>query len=508
MDRVKFLHMADTHLGYRQYKNTHRFRDFNAAFMKILYKAIEEEVDFILLAGDIFEQGNATPETITAIYTAINKFKAKSKEKLGRYIPIIAIEGNHDQIGFSSKRSWAEFLANLDLITLLDPEYDNTEKKIHFNKSKKGNKGMVTINETCIYGIPYYGSNTDDFLPILHDSINTRPDGINILMMHYGIQGQEEDERGIELSNKSLIDLREKVDYLALGHYHKQYSLPAEDPWIFNPGSTEINSAKEIFREYERGIYIVEFLDKNVKNIKKINFSNGKADSPDSISNRSFRRIDINLDRAELVNFELTLEYIINSAQMRTLLPNNDGDFNARDPEIPVVFLSLSGDLQYSMLEFNIKKIIECIRDEFKILDVRVFSFVKSMIDGVEIDSNPEKTLQQIEQEVFQSLVDVNQQYRPLKGKIVELLKEIKSKLLSNDTEPEKLKEKILAWWAKNIDKDTKVFENQISKLMKAKEITDSNMEDDTPEEEFIAQSQENGDLIEFLGDEYDDGRD
>ena len=51
---MKFIHAADLHLGYRQYGLAERFNDFSRVFRHIVDQAIEQQVDFVLLAGDLF----------------------------------------------------------------------------------------------------------------------------------------------------------------------------------------------------------------------------------------------------------------------------------------------------------------------------------------------------------------------------------------------------------------------------------------------------------------------
>ena len=51
-----FLHIADVHLSYQQYGLTERFNDLNRAFLHLMDEAIARRVDFVLLAGDLFER--------------------------------------------------------------------------------------------------------------------------------------------------------------------------------------------------------------------------------------------------------------------------------------------------------------------------------------------------------------------------------------------------------------------------------------------------------------------
>jgi len=48
---VKFLHVADIHLGFEQYGVRERFNDFSRTFLWLMDFAREQEVDFVLLAG-------------------------------------------------------------------------------------------------------------------------------------------------------------------------------------------------------------------------------------------------------------------------------------------------------------------------------------------------------------------------------------------------------------------------------------------------------------------------
>ena len=45
---MKFMHIADVHLGYQQYGLRERFDDFSKTFLHLTQKAIEENVDFIM----------------------------------------------------------------------------------------------------------------------------------------------------------------------------------------------------------------------------------------------------------------------------------------------------------------------------------------------------------------------------------------------------------------------------------------------------------------------------
>ena len=451
MQPIKFIHMADTHLGYQQYNLPERKRDFNKAFNWVLNKSVEEDIDFILLAGDVFNTNKSDPETIAAIYQMITQFKKNCMEKLNREIPIIAIEGNHDKSNYFAKRSWLRFLAELNLIILLNPErkYNNEEGFIGFDfvpySENKKSPGMIRIKDTCIYGVPFYGAMTKDFFPVIYDSLTGNSDTFNILMMHFGIKDQVKDKPGIEIS-KDMKILHEKINYLALGHFHKEYALPRNNEWIFNPGGLEVNDAKEVWRSYNRGIFLVEVKDKENPNIRHIPFVYGRSESSEEIPNRSFFQHRIDIGTSNSISFKDTISHVLKD--LKLLDEKGTNNYKKNDLDLPIVLLTLSGTISYSKLEVNINELKELIMEKYEVLDVRIFSgLVKSKIDGIVIDSSSEKSIEEIENEVFSLLIEQNPDYEPHKNEIIQLMLDLKSSLLEPKPNFDQLKNQIKEWW-------------------------------------------------------------
>ncbi|MEJ2249141.1 MAG: metallophosphoesterase [Candidatus Lokiarchaeota archaeon] len=190
--------------------------------------------------------------------------KCLKKYYLCSKIPIICIEGNHDlrkpPYRFKGKRiyTWLGYLNDLGLIILLDGNFDDRDENIYpeFNfKTRKG--GKSTFNDAVIYGNRYLGNKFLQYLPKISNAIPKNDGLIHILIQHLGIEGQMINVPGIKL--EILNALKEKVDYLALGHYHKQYTI---GEWIFNPGSSDASCILDF--NLKRGLFLVE-LFKNSK---------------------------------------------------------------------------------------------------------------------------------------------------------------------------------------------------------------------------------------------------
>ena len=87
---AKFLHIADIHLGFDRYNSPERTKDFFRAFQTTLEQyALEASVDFVLIAGDLFEHRNIMPATLNQAQVCLQVLQEEG-------IPVLAIEGNHD----------------------------------------------------------------------------------------------------------------------------------------------------------------------------------------------------------------------------------------------------------------------------------------------------------------------------------------------------------------------------------------------------------------------------
>jgi exonuclease SbcD len=85
---VRFLHTSDWHVG-RAIRGRSRNDEFAAALDEVVGIAVEEGVDAVLLAGDVYEHRAAAPEADSIVFEAL-----LSLHDAG--IRVVAIPGNHD----------------------------------------------------------------------------------------------------------------------------------------------------------------------------------------------------------------------------------------------------------------------------------------------------------------------------------------------------------------------------------------------------------------------------
>jgi len=143
---MKFLHISDIHLGCTRYQLNESPRDFFDAWIDVLQKyAIGENVDFVIMAGDFFHKRNVPPETMNYAFAGLSLLKDHN-------IPVISIEGNHDQKHNDSEFSWLRSLANWNLLYLLEPK--NVEGKIIYTPwdEDSGKGGFIDVGNARIFG--------------------------------------------------------------------------------------------------------------------------------------------------------------------------------------------------------------------------------------------------------------------------------------------------------------------------------------------------------------------
>lgn len=316
---VKFVHMADIHLGYRQYSSVERQVDFAQAFSDAMNHALENNVDFIIIAGDLFhKRSEMDPITLTQATKVLEK--AKKKE-----IPVIAVEGNHDSTYFKESFSWMDYLAKNDLIINLKPYFD--EDIIVDEWDEKTRSGAyIDIGDIRIYGMKYYGSLTENILEAYRKKIKHK--GFTIFMAHAGVEGYINMYGCI--SSSLLHKLRDRVDYVALGHIHKSY---VEGNFIFNPGSLENCDVTET--EFEKGAFLVG-LRKDDSNSD--NFS-----------------IKYNLNKFSKRRF-FQLSYQAKDTNFYEVLEN---DLKTKDCRDSVLHIQISGDKKIGLSKEKIEKTIK-----------------------------------------------------------------------------------------------------------------------------------------------------
>ncbi|MBE9011230.1 DNA repair exonuclease [Pseudanabaenaceae cyanobacterium LEGE 13415] len=377
----RFLHLADIHLGFDRYESKERTKDFYLAFENALQKyAIEADVDFVIIAGDLFEHRVIQPNILNQAKICFQMLKEAG-------IPTIAIEGNHDNRPYGTVTNWLRYLAEDDLVILLEP--DRAEEGMVYEPWDGKVGGYIDLDcGVRVLGSRWYGASAPRAIERLAEAIQQLPPspGQTVMLFHQGLEGQIARYQGA-MRYTELLPLKEAgVDYLALGHIHKSY---IEQGWIFNPGSTEANSVEEA--NYERGVFLVELDDQGIDAQLKTDYYQ-----------RPWVRLKLKARGQE------STEDIEQSAIGLVQSAIESGEL---DPEIqPMVELRIEGQVGFDRLDLDVRTL----QQNLKQLSQALIFLLKYEADAVEYASPiaEDASRTQIEQEVFTDILTAHNHYK------------------------------------------------------------------------------------------------
>lgn len=240
---MKFAHLADTHLGYRQFGLYERERDFYEVFEKIIDRIIEEKVDFVIHSGDLFDNSRPSPLALLTFQKCLLKLKNAN-------IPVYAIAGNHDSV----LRKGA-----------IPPQ-------VLFKKF--GLKVISPINTNYMYedvfiaGLPYYSSSQYKNLKNKLSELSKKAANHekSILVLHQGIDKYFNLQYELEIG-----DIPDNFTYYALGHLHNFINDDFGKGKLVYPGSSEVWKTTELadYRKNGKGFVIVD-LDGKKPSVERI----------------------------------------------------------------------------------------------------------------------------------------------------------------------------------------------------------------------------------------------
>lgn len=233
---IRFIHCADLHLGSRFVGISADDPDLGKRMVASTYQALErivtkanhEAVDFVIFAGDIFDESNETPYARSYFADALSRINAQC------YIAY----GNHDY-----RRKWEDsipFPPNAHVFggsvdTFLYPP-------------------IITEAEVEIVGISHCKKETYENLT---ESLRGSNNRFTIGVVHCDVNG---DPKG-RYSPARLNDLFNKgVNYWALGHVHNAEIMSTE-PYVVYPGNTQGRKPSE---SGPKGAYMVTVVDGKV----------------------------------------------------------------------------------------------------------------------------------------------------------------------------------------------------------------------------------------------------
>lgn len=414
---MRFLHISDVHLGCTRYNLPESPRDFFDAWIDVLQRyalaqdtdeGVRGPVDFVIMCGDFFHKRNVPPETMNYAVAGLQLMKDAG-------IPVVAIEGNHDQKHTDSEYSWLRSLANWNLLHLLEPS--NVEGKIRYKNWEDGVGGFIDIGRARVFGSHWYGASANWAIPMLTDAIkeNRREGAFHLLMLHTDVEGHQTHPIPA-LSLSALKELKSVTDYVALGHTHMHYEI---DNWAFNPGSIEVTNIAE-YRE-KRGVFLVEVGEDNSVTAEHI----------DEYRYRPFQRIPFNVD-----GFADTKE--LTEAVVQTV--SREAHRGAEGKPLPIIEIILKGQLGFPNSVLEMSEIRDRAKEISGALHIRIKNNSVPIDYAVAADIEEDASREKLERRVVEDLVVRDNRYKMSVSDISEAVIGAKRLALS-DEEPEKIAE-------------------------------------------------------------------
>jgi len=404
-------------------------KDFYLARVDVLQKyAVEEKVDFVIMAGDFFHKRNVPPETMNHAFAGLSILKDAG-------IPVLTIEGNHDQKHNDSEYSWLRSLENWHLLHILEPR--NVEGKFVYDAWDYDSEhyirgGFIDIGRARIFGSAWYGASANWAIPMLTEAIkqNQREGAFNILLLHTDVEGHQTHPIPA-LSIANLKELKSVTNYVALGHTHKCYEI---DNWAFNPGSLEITSIDE-YRE-TRGAWLVEIGNDNEVIAQHVR----------DYTQRPFQRIGF--DVTGIADPKAVTDGVLAKVKGEARSASDYSNMNISDQsEIrnpnskivsPIIEITLRGHLGFPNSLLEQSKIREEAQAMTNALHVRIKNHTAPVEYAVAADLEEDASREKLERRVIEDLIIRDNRYKMRVEDISEAVIGAKRMALS-DEEPEKI---------------------------------------------------------------------
>jgi DNA repair protein SbcD/Mre11 len=236
---VKLAHIADPHLGIRQYHRqtpagiNQREADIAHAFRLAVDGVIAARPDAVVVAGDLFHSVRPTNAAIVFAFRQFQRLREALPEA-----PIVLIAGNHDTPRSTETGSILRLFEELGV----DVATDEARRLVY------------PALDLSVLAVPHQAL-VGGVRPSL------RPDGPErhrVLVLHGEVEGVFPFDRSGAEYGGALLGLQELVpaewSYVALGHYHVQHEVA---PRVWYAGSLEYVSPNvwgELIDEANHGL--------------------------------------------------------------------------------------------------------------------------------------------------------------------------------------------------------------------------------------------------------------
>ena len=241
---VRIAHLADTHLGYKQYNLEEREKDIYDVLEEIGDKILEEHADIVIHSGDLFD----SPRPTTQAYYAFKRFL----KRLDGKVEFFAVLGDHDKPktrGMPPHRLFEDQIRILGVDGIAEHQLTIVDGKAILVA------GISNLSQT-------YRAFLAEELKKL-GNLQLKCD-CSVLVLHEAIDKFFPFEEACEVA---LTDVPRNFNYYAMGHLHGRIKASHGQGELAYPGSSEIIRSDEIagWKKQGKGFYIVDIHDGEVR---------------------------------------------------------------------------------------------------------------------------------------------------------------------------------------------------------------------------------------------------
>jgi len=223
---TRVIHTGDTHVGYQQYHSPERRADFRRAFDAVVDDAIEEAVDAVIHAGDLFHDRRPELQDLMAVLSSLRRLDDAD-------IPFLAVVGNHEA---TRAGEWLDLFEETGLATRLGDS-------------------PVIVGDVAFYGLDWVPRSRRDELAYAF----TDHDAAHAALVSHGLFTPF--DFGEWDTETVLSEADVAFDAMLLGDNHAADTAEVSGAWVTYCGSTERASASE---RDARGYNLVTFEDDGV----------------------------------------------------------------------------------------------------------------------------------------------------------------------------------------------------------------------------------------------------
>lgn len=343
---IKILHTADWHLG-KKLDSFSRLEEQVLVMNEIVEIADQQQVDLVLIAGDLFDNFNPSVEAVELFYKTLKRLSNNGKR------PVVAISGNHDSPSLIDAPD--PLARECGIILIGYPNAKIQEFELNDFKISKSVEGMIELKLNSFdYPIriihtpyaneirlkQYFGENKED---ALNEVLATNwknianeycdANGVNLLMAHLymnqkgaEILEEPEGEKPIKIGNADMIfsdAIPPQIQYTALGHLHGFKNIGSEENPVVYSSSPLCYSFSEAGQT--KYVSIIEAEPNQTVSYHKVELKNGKP-----LIRKTFDDINLavewlNENQNALVELTLESDSFLKVDERKLIYQSHDG---------------------------------------------------------------------------------------------------------------------------------------------------------------------------------------